>query len=245
MPSFIQDLRDVLAPTPGSRHGPLGPMLLGMTVVTGLVDAFSYLSLGHVFVANMTGNVVLLGFALAGAPGFSATSSVLAIAAFGVGGVIGGRIGARRGEHRGRHLAAAAAAQLNFVALAVALAALSGSPVRSAYHYWLILVLATAMGIQNATARKLAVPDLTTTVLTLTITGVFADAPIGGGGGTRLGRRLVPVFAMLAGAVLGATFVVHALVVYPLVIALAITVGVAAAAWVLGRSGPDWVRRPD
>jgi uncharacterized membrane protein YoaK (UPF0700 family) len=35
--------------------------LLGLTVVTGLVDAVSYLRLGRVFVANMTGNVVFLG----------------------------------------------------------------------------------------------------------------------------------------------------------------------------------------
>src|SRR5437867_4505398 len=46
-------------------HGPLSPLLLRLTVVTGLVDAFSYLVLGRVFVANMTGNVVFLGFALA------------------------------------------------------------------------------------------------------------------------------------------------------------------------------------
>jgi uncharacterized membrane protein YoaK (UPF0700 family) len=47
-------------------HGPLPVLLVCLTVVTGLVDAFSYLSLGHVFVANMTGNVVFLGFGLAG-----------------------------------------------------------------------------------------------------------------------------------------------------------------------------------
>ena len=46
-------------------------MLLGLTVVSGLIDAVSYLGLGHVFTANMTGNVVVLGFAAAGAPGFS------------------------------------------------------------------------------------------------------------------------------------------------------------------------------
>ena len=45
------------------RDWPLPPLLLGLTVVTGLIDAFSYLALGHVFVANMTGNVVFLAFA--------------------------------------------------------------------------------------------------------------------------------------------------------------------------------------
>ena len=44
----------------------LPAVLVGLTAVTGLVDAVSYLALGHVFTANMTGNVVFLGFALAG-----------------------------------------------------------------------------------------------------------------------------------------------------------------------------------
>ena len=51
-------------------------MLVVLTVVTGLVDAFSYLVLGHVFVANMTGNVVFLAFALVGAKGFSIAGSL-------------------------------------------------------------------------------------------------------------------------------------------------------------------------
>ena len=58
-------------PERASRDGPLPPLLLLLTVVTGLVDAASFLKLGHVFVANMTGNVVFLGFAIAGASGLS------------------------------------------------------------------------------------------------------------------------------------------------------------------------------
>ena len=46
------------------RHGPLPLLLMLLTTVTGLVDAVSYLALNHVFVANMTGNVVFLGFAV-------------------------------------------------------------------------------------------------------------------------------------------------------------------------------------
>ncbi len=53
-----------------------------MTCVTGVVDAVSILSLGRVFVANMTGNVVFVGFALAGAPGFSVAASLFALAGF-------------------------------------------------------------------------------------------------------------------------------------------------------------------
>jgi uncharacterized membrane protein YoaK (UPF0700 family) len=56
--------------------------LLGLTVVTGIVDAVSILSLGRVFVANMTGNVVFIGFALARAPGFSLSASLSALVGF-------------------------------------------------------------------------------------------------------------------------------------------------------------------
>jgi uncharacterized membrane protein YoaK (UPF0700 family) len=72
-------------------HGPLPVLLVCLTVVTGLVDAFSYLSLGHVFVANMTGNVVFLGFALAGVGEISIVASLLAVLAFALGATLGGR----------------------------------------------------------------------------------------------------------------------------------------------------------
>src|SRR2546421_12470316 len=75
----------------------LAPLLLGLTVVTGLVDAVSYLALGHVFTANMTGNVVFLGFAAAGGKGLSAPRSGTAVVAFLLGAVIGGGKGAGPG----------------------------------------------------------------------------------------------------------------------------------------------------
>ena len=49
----------------------LPAVLFTLTMVTGIVDAASFLGLGHIFTANMTGNVVFLGFAAAGAPGLS------------------------------------------------------------------------------------------------------------------------------------------------------------------------------
>src|SRR5467141_4011702 len=69
----------------------LVPLLLGLTVVTGLVDAVSYLALGHVFTANMTGNVVFLGFAIAGAKDLSVARSSTALVAFMLGAALGGR----------------------------------------------------------------------------------------------------------------------------------------------------------
>src|SRR6185437_8335032 len=105
MSNFLTEMRETLAPSRTSTFGPLPPLLIAMTIVTGLVDAFSYLVLGHVFVANMTGNVVFLGFAVAGAQGFSIPASLVALVAFGVGSILGGRIVARFGQHRGHHLA--------------------------------------------------------------------------------------------------------------------------------------------
>jgi uncharacterized membrane protein YoaK (UPF0700 family) len=93
MSSLITEIRQTIIPGRDTRDGPLPPLLVTMTLVTGLVDAFSYLLLGHVFVANMTGNVVLLGFALVGAPGFSIAASLAAIASFALGALIGGKVG--------------------------------------------------------------------------------------------------------------------------------------------------------
>jgi uncharacterized membrane protein YoaK (UPF0700 family) len=242
MNAFLADIRKTIVPDGNSRNGPLPPLLISMTLVTGLVDAFSYLVLGHVFVANMTGNIVLLGFALAGAPGFSITASATALASFFAGALIGGRIGSRHGGHRGRLHSLAAAIQALFLAASVTLAALSSSPVTAGYRYALIVALGAAMGIQNAAARKIAVPDLTTTVLTLTITGIAADSALAGGPGSKAGSRLVPVATMLAGALVGAVLVRHALIFYPLAIALVTVVLGSVTSHVLGRSAPAWVR---
>src|ERR1017187_4996303 len=215
---------------------------LGPDASHRLVDAFSYLALGHVFVANMTGNVVCLGSALAGAPGFSIAASLVALASFWSGALVGGKVGSRLGEHRDRLLHAAALIQAVFLAASVVLAALAGNTMTEGFRYPLIVVLAIAMGIQNATARKLAVPDLTTTVLTLTITGATADSALAGGKGSLSGRRLIAVAAMLAGGLLGAALVIHVRIVLPLVIALIVIVIVAATTRVLGRSDPPWAR---
>jgi uncharacterized membrane protein YoaK (UPF0700 family) len=241
MHTFWNEIRQTLIPARDSTHGPLPPLLIAMTLVTGLVDAFSYLVLGHVFVANMTGNIVFLGFAMAGAPGFSVAASLVALASFGFGAGIGGNIGSRLGHHRGRLLSTAAAVQTLLLAASVVLAALSGSPVPTGYRYSLIVVLGVAMGIQNAGARRLAVPDLTTTVLTLTITGIAADSTIAGGKGSIAGRRLTSIAAMLTGALIGAALVIHVHIAYTLVIALVAMTLVATTTRILGAANPAWV----
>ena len=241
MTTFFTEIRQTLVPRGEARHGPLPPLLIAMTLVTGLVDAFSYLVLGHVFVANMTGNVVFLAFALAGAAGFSIAASLVALGSFVLGSLGGGLLGSRLGQHRGRLLSVASAIQTLLLCVAAVLAALSGNPVPAGYGYVLIIVLGIAMGLQNATARKLAVPDLTTTVLTLTIVGVAADSRIAGGTGSRAGRRLLAVAAMLVGSPVGSLLIFHVSIVSPLVIALIVMAMIAVTARVLSRTDPAWV----
>jgi uncharacterized membrane protein YoaK (UPF0700 family) len=104
-------------------HGPLPALMLVLTVLTGVVDAVSILSLGRVFVANMTGNIVFVGFALAGASGFSLAPSLSALAGFLVGAAAGGAAVERLGAHRGHLLTVIAAAELALVLAALLAAA--------------------------------------------------------------------------------------------------------------------------
>jgi uncharacterized membrane protein YoaK (UPF0700 family) len=201
-----------------------------MTVVTGLVDAFSYLELGRVFVANMTGNVVFLAFDLGGSPGFEWWASLLAIAAFVAGAFVGGRIAHSYGMHRGRQLLTAAAAQALLLGAGSVVALTLAPPYGGAGTAVLIVLLGLAMGVQNATARALAVPDLTTTVLTLTLTGMSADSVAAGGANSRVGRRLLSVVSMFLGAVVGTVLVRLSDTPWPLLIATALLVGVVTVA---------------
>ncbi|WP_406371395.1 DUF1275 domain-containing protein [Streptomyces sp. NBC_00647] len=203
---------------PESRGMRLTSALLSLTVVSGLIDAVSYLGLGHVFTANMTGNVVVLGFAAAGAPGFSVSHTLTSLCCFLAGAVAGGRIavrfgkGSRRAWARGTFAAEA-------VLMAACAAAAFAAPDATATAYTLIAVTAFAMGLRNATVRKLGVADLTTTVLTMTLTGLAADSRLGGSAGHHSPRRTASVFAMLAGALLGAWLVLHHGLGIPLLIA--------------------------
>src|SRR5262245_26279478 len=153
-----------------TRPDPLPRVLVILTMTTGLVDAVSVLGLGRVFTANMTGNVVFLGFAAAGVPGFSVARAVVSLAGFMVGAILGGRLGVTMaGMTRRRWLLTVAVVEagLFFVAAWVAVGYDTDALTPVPTLYALIVLTAVAMGLRNATVRRLAVPDLTTTVLTL------------------------------------------------------------------------------
>ena len=225
-----------------ANDGPLPPLLLILTVITGLVDAVSYLELGHVFVANMTGNVVFLGFAMAGAPGLSIPASLAAIGAFLAGALGGGRLGFHLAGHRGRLLAMASYIKLALVGTALVVSAVGQSVDDDAVRYALIALLAIAMGLQNAAARRLAVSDLTTTVLTLTLTGVAADSVLAGGTNPNVGRRLTAVAAMFGGAAVGALLIRYVGVSAVLALTLALLAVNSIAAYRMSSSIDAWTR---
>jgi uncharacterized membrane protein YoaK (UPF0700 family) len=189
-------------------HGPLPALLVGLTLLTGIVDAVSILALGRVFVANMTGNVVFVGFALAGAAGFSLIGSLAGLVGFLAGAGAGGRLIRRLGNDRARLLAAASSFELVLVGAALAVAASSGSSLSPACRDLAAGLLAVGLGMQNAVVRRLAVPDLTTTVLTMTLTGIAADVRHGTASPT-FARRLLAVSAMVVGAIGGAELVIR------------------------------------
>jgi uncharacterized membrane protein YoaK (UPF0700 family) len=242
MRKLLTDAARTLVPPKGDRHGPLPPLMLTLTVATGLVDAVSYLALGQVFVANMTGNVVFLGFALAGAEGLSALASVVSMAAFLAGALAGGRLGTRFTAHRGRLLTTATALQALLVAAAAVTAAVSHGEVTTTVRYTLIVLLGLAMGLQNAVARRLGVPDLTTTVLTLTLTGLAADSTSAGGPAPRPGRRILAVLAMFLGALAGAALLMHAELALTLGLALVLLVVTSIATHRLSAPDAAWTK---
>jgi uncharacterized membrane protein YoaK (UPF0700 family) len=218
--------------------GPLPPLLLTLTVVTGLVDAVSILRLGRVFVANMTGNVVFTGFAIVGAPGFSLSASLFALAGFLAGAAVGGMLASRAGHDRALLLLSATAGELILVAAALAMAGSAAVP-SGVLRDILAALLAIAMGIQNAAARRLAVPDLTTTVLTMTLTGIAADLRARSHG-PALVRRLLAVATMLGGGAIGAWLVLRVSPLAALGLAAGLLAVITAGAAVTARRPGKW-----
>jgi uncharacterized membrane protein YoaK (UPF0700 family) len=214
-------------------------LVLLLTGAAGYVDAFSYLALGRVFTANMTGNTVLLGLAIAQGDLGGTGRSVLALGGFLAGGALGARLVARapRPEAwpRGVTLALVLEAAL-LAALAVAQVA---RPAGEAEHLaGRVALAALAMGVQSAAARRLEVSGVATTFVTGTLTTLVALIALHGvlpGAGPQSKRLLAAVWAVyVAGAMAAAAALRFAPALAPLVPLLAVA-GVAVAA---GRR--DW-----
>jgi uncharacterized membrane protein YoaK (UPF0700 family) len=205
-----------------------------------VVDAISILSLGRVFVANMTGNIVFIGLAVAHAPGFALGASLAALAGFLVGAALGGALYNRYGKDRGRLFTIMCFMELFLIVVSLIIAVSFAHPTINVGRYCLSITLAIMMGIQNAVVRRLAVPDMTTTVLTMTLTGIAADVRQGGWHSTQLARRFLAVGAMLVGAICGGALVIRMSATAALTLATCTMLVVAIGAIVAIRKPADW-----
>ena len=218
---------------------PLPRALLALTFITGLIDAASSLGLGRVFSANMTGNIVLFGFGLAGAGGLPTVSPLIAAATFLVGAGLGGAA-ARRLKTPARAFVVVVGFEACVVAIGAVVVGSATVRPNAVLGDTVVGLLALAMGARNASVRRLGVPDLSTTVLTMTLTGLAADSRLAGGSGSGTTRRVAAVGAMLAGAIAGALL---------LRTALTLTLALAAALALLtclvyARARPAAARAP-
>ena len=204
-------------------------LMLALTFSTGIVDAVGYLGLDKVFAGNMTGNVVILGMALVGAEGLPWVGPLIALFAFMAGAVIGGRT--LRRESTGWNTRTSWSFTATAVALAVLTVALiiTGGVPPKPWELAITTLLAATMGFQAAVARHLAVKDVTTVVVTSTITGLAADSRLAGGSGQPWRRRAAAVVLIALGALVGA-----ALLRIHIAVPLGLAAVISGAAAVLG-----------
>lgn len=149
-------------------------MLLLLTWAAGSVDAISYLGLGQVFTAMMTGNTVLLGLAVAQGQALAALRSVLALGGFCAGVAAGALIAQRSRPQQDWPPAVTAALALEGVILGIFAATwhLIGAPRSPGVVHVLIVLSGFAMGIQSAGVQRLGVSGVTTTYITGTLTNL-------------------------------------------------------------------------
>lgn len=188
---------------------PLAVGVYGITAVCGMLDAATFLGLGHAFVETMTGNILLLAFTVGARaagkltsplPGGDVLPYVVALACFAAGAVAGGRL-VRAGE-KGRRVGFASDASL--IGIAALVVALTHPGPAGRARYLVIGILAFAMGIQNALMRRWGIRDLATNIMTLTLTGLLAESTLGGGTNPRAARRGTSIVIFMAGATAGA-----------------------------------------
>jgi uncharacterized membrane protein YoaK (UPF0700 family) len=200
-------------------------MLVVLTFVTGLLDAVTYLDLGHVFAANQTGNVIVLGFALVGAGQISVTASLASFAAFVLGAAFSGWTTPRLERVTTSWTRVMFALEAVLLGLAAPMSALWTSP---ASPVIVVSTIAFAMGMRNVTLQHLGLGSVSTTVLTSTLANL-AGVGLVGRRWQEVRPRLVAVIAMLLGAACGALLLQYgSLVVLGLAAALTLVISLRA-----------------
>jgi uncharacterized membrane protein YoaK (UPF0700 family) len=225
------------------RSSPVGPtvsapadrrrdaLLIGLTFAAGVVDAVSYLGLGQIFTANMTGNVVFLALAIGERSPSTALHSGAALIIFSLGAILAGLLltHPRPAGPWPRRVTWLLGGELACMAVfALVWGWLGGAPGVN-WIYLLIGLSSFGMGLQNAAARHVGVPGLTSTVVTGALTGFMIDLPALGVSGTSQHRAGWAVLSLFTGAALGATLMVYARALAPVLTAAVVAVVAAVA----------------
>lgn len=175
--------------------------MLVLTFSTGVLDAVGFLGLGGVFAGNMTGNVVLLGLG-AGGSGHPVLGPAAGLGGFVAGAVLAGRLLRHETEPWSTRVTATLVG-VGTLVLALGVALLVGVDGEAATAV-VAGLLAAALGTQAGAARVVAVPELSTVVITSTITALAGDSRLGSGKSRRDRPRTVRRFAAVALIALGA-----------------------------------------
>ncbi len=229
----------------------LWTVLVGLTVVSGILDAVSYIGLDRVFTANMTGNVLILAFAAVGTPGLSILATSLSLAAFMLGAGLAGRL-ASAPQQVSRQLVIPLIGETLLLWGAAGASYLLPLAEPTGIHS-LIVMLGFAMGLRNVVIRRMGIADVSTTVLTGVLSLLAADSVIGTGTGRHWGRRLAQIVALFAGAFvggimvnrLGIPFAMTATAVVSFVIAVGAVVYIVTRRALRARRARRGRRRPD
>jgi len=209
--------------------------LLLLTFATGLADAISILVLGHVFVANMTGNVIFLGFWLAPKSSIDLTAVAVALPTFVCATIFSGRLSRHFGDRTRRWITTVLTTEIALLTMLAILAGVGVLQYRDNTKLIIIGVLAVTFGLQHSSARQFGIQELSTTVLTSTIVSLGLDSRLAGGTGAREKLRLSVVFTMCAGALVGATM--SRFVVAPVFAVAAAVVALSLVIFLLGPAG--------
>jgi uncharacterized membrane protein YoaK (UPF0700 family) len=225
-------------------------LLLTLTAATGSVDAVSYLGLGHVFTANMTGNLVLLGIAIGQSQLGGAVRSVIALAGFAVGVLVGVRVTANTdkfpspsgGGHDGgatwpRSVTLALLVELGLLLAFLAGWEIAGDRPATVPLDVLVSISAAAMGLQAAAARRLHVEGVTTVFVTGMMTSLIADLATVGPGRSHWVVWAASLACLVIGAAAGAALFIVWRPGAPVVALVLVMVVIAATTWTTLRAG--------
>lgn len=179
-------------------------LMMTLTFVTGIVDAVGYLALDKVFTGNMTGNIVILAMGLAGGNDLPVLGPLLALASFAAGALLAGYVLRRRDGRWGIHITWLLGAGAVLLGTIAAVAATGGPTPPPPMAITIACLIALQMGSQACVARKLAVRDMTTVVVTSTLTALAGESFLHGGFERIWNRRAGAILAIFTGAGAGA-----------------------------------------